>query len=275
MKRFAFKAVGLLLCCVAEPTLAAASVALGMFDLVARADIVFEGTVVGLVGYSRGAGVRSPEVADTVAPLRVQAAVAVDRAGEGEEEASGRDAPAAPRLARGAGIGGGEMLFTEVTLAVDRPILGAPGETVTFTVAGGVVEGREVVVSGMPRFALGERYALFLRPGFEATANPIVGVGQGCFRIVADAATGTDRILDARGNLVIGVANGELAVRRDRDGAPGTALALEAPPRPADPNAKVRTGVSAEFARYWLSDAPAMSADAFASAVRSLAEARQ
>lgn len=282
MNEFVRKALGLFLCCLAQPTLATATVPLSLLDLVAGSDLVFEGTVVQLVSYSRGVPAsRGTDIGDSgardsVPPRRPDPEVEANEEDEAEvEEETSVLAAAPPGLPRSGGSKGGEMLFTEVTFRVDREILGSAGETVTVTVAGGVDGDREVVVFGIPRFALGERNVLFLRPGYEATANPVVGVGQGRFRIVPDPATGTDQVLDPKGNLVVGVADGRLAVRRNRAGGSDQFPILVPPPRPAHADSGVRTGVSAAFARYWLSDAPALSSDAFASAVRSLAEELQ
>ena len=123
------------------------------------------------------------------------------------------DVSHSPTAPISAGVEGGGTLFTEVTLSVDRQVGGNVGPEIRFTLAGGSTGGETVIVFGMPRFEVGRRYVLMLRPDFENTNVPVVGVSQGFFEIASDPATGQEMILNADGDIVLGIEGDHVALR--------------------------------------------------------------
>jgi len=75
-------------------------------------------------------------------------------------------------------------IHTVVTFRVERVLKGSPDRTlVALRFLGGVIGDEAMVVSGMPRFAPGDRDVLCL--GEEAGAiSPLVGLMQGRFRVL-------------------------------------------------------------------------------------------
>ncbi len=83
---------------------------------------------------------------------------------------------------------------------------------------------------GLPRFAEGTSYVLFLRDRPERTGVPVVGVHQGLFRVRA-TATG-EELLDASGYPVVGIVDGRVEVRRDIQAQARVGPVRVAPPLP-------------------------------------------
>ena len=101
---------------------------------------------------------------------------------------------------------------TIVTLATEETVVGAVPPVVTLSLAGGEVGGIRQWIDGMPEFAVGERYVVFLEPdGDPPLISPVVGFNQGLYRALPDPA--------ASGGMVV----------RDRTGAPlGASLRVRA-----------------------------------------------
>ncbi len=78
-------------------------------------------------------------------------------------------------------------IYTDVTVAVERAILGAPGNEVTFRIAGGIVGGMGMRTSNDPVFRDGERVIVCL----DTTSVParVVGMQQGKFPVQDDTVT--------------------------------------------------------------------------------------
>lgn len=211
-------------------------------EVVQQAGVVVEGTVTDMRVLTRGAEM-------TPAPERA--------------------VPASPGAPIGVGVEGGKRLFTEVTLRVDRQVGGTLAPEIRFTLAGGSSEGETVVVFGMPEFKVGERYVLLLRPDFERTNVPIVGVSQGYFRITQDPATHTERLLNADGDIVLGIEGDRVALRHNPDSVrtpqPGPAPILET-------GAGVEPRITPQVERYWASAEAPMLPKAFLDAVRAMKE---
>lgn len=93
---------------------------------------------------------------------------------------------------------------TLVTFTDIDPILGVSGSSVTLRFAGGVVDGVREEFLGVPRFTPGERVVLFARNGYQL--SPIVGMSQGCFRVIA--SDGGTAVADADGRLLAARAAG-------------------------------------------------------------------
>jgi hypothetical protein len=256
-------AAALIIASAARSGSATTIIPLSFSERIERSALVIEGTVVDRHAVKAAGGVSVPAAKLTGPP-------AVQPAQPDPQAVAPQGAAAAPVAA---GTRSGRMIFTEITLAVDRAIVGAPDKLVTFRIAGGTLDGQTATVFGMPTFELGERYLVFLRSGFETTADPIVGVNQGFFRVVHDAQANADTLLNADADIVLGVENDKIVVRHS---APAAGLAdpeLVAAPAP-DGDTPVSAGLSPEVERYWHSTEPATSVDRFAEAVRAAKEGR-
>ena len=80
-------------------------------------------------------------------------------------------------------------IHTDVTVAVERAMLGSPGDEVTFRIAGGIVGGMGMRTSNDPVFRDLERVIVCL----DTTSVParIVGMQQGVFSVRDDTVTST------------------------------------------------------------------------------------
>jgi len=85
---------------------------------------------------------------------------------------------------------------TLVTLDVQEVVAGTAASPLTLRLAGGEIGGVRQSIDGMPEFAAGERYVVFLdRPEDPPLVSPIVGFNQGLYRVerVGDADVVHDR----------------------------------------------------------------------------------
>jgi hypothetical protein len=91
-----------------------------------------------------------------------------------------------------------EVVFQNVEYLKGR----LPDSKATFSliVPGGTVGDWQMQIGCAPKFAVGERWVLFLLP--TCKTFPVVGLHQGAFRIESDAA-GVARVFDASGGAVI------------------------------------------------------------------------
>jgi len=239
----------------ATPGHAASVVPLGFDRIVAESEIVVEGRVVDIRNHYTGTDVRQSRSKTHSSPAS-------------DPGAGGATAGAAPRTL---GVEGGRMLFTEVTLSPSTEIVGSVGSTVTFRVAGGSDADGTVTVFGMPRFQLGERYVVFLRRGFAASGAPIVGVNQGYFRLAQLPDTGQEALLNADGDVLLGVENNRFVTRHNQERGARLAPRMGDPPVPAR-GSRVNAGVSDQARQYWSSTAAPMPLTALVSAVRAAQE---
>jgi hypothetical protein len=230
------------------------------FDQVVRhAGVAVEGTVIDLKVSSTGADIRSNRVNQHTSPA-VSGEQPVDAKAAGQIDPSTRPLSV--------GVEGGRMLFTEVTMAVDSDLLGSAGSSVLrFRIAGGTDGRGTMIVFGMPSFEIGKRYVVFLEPSFETTNVPIVGVNQGYFEIVRSEQTGEEIVLNADGDIVTGIDRGQVVLKHNPDRADGRVRLLADAPVPAA-GSEVQASLSPEAMRYWSSDEPPLSREAFVSAVR-------
>jgi hypothetical protein len=95
-------------------------------------------------------------------------------------------------------------LETWVTFTAIDPVFGVSSPTITLRFAGGVVDGVREEFLGVPRFTTGERVVLFARHGYQM--SPIVGMSQGCFRVV-DSPSGVT-LTSADGQPVLALDSG-------------------------------------------------------------------
>ena len=107
----------------------------------------------------------------------------------------GRCTAATPELAHG-------QIYTRFEFKVEDVLKGTPSGEIEVSLAGGVLQGVEYRIVGMPTFHPGERVVLFLtEKGASGNAWP-VGLGQGKFAIDAGL---TDRSARVRQSLSSGV----------------------------------------------------------------------
>ena len=78
-------------------------------------------------------------------------------------------------------------IHTDVTVAVERAIVGSPGDEVTFRIAGGIVGGMGMRTSNDPVFRDGDRVIVCL----DTTVVParLVGMQQGVFPVRDNTVT--------------------------------------------------------------------------------------
>lgn len=162
----------------------------------------------------------------------------------------------------------GQMLFTEVTLSVERTIFGDIGKTFTIRLAGGKDGDIQVIIPGMPVFELNQRYILFLKPGFENTGTPLTDVNQGFLHVVKNPRSRQDTLLNTQGDVVIAVENNQLIVKRNPELLKSSPERLNAAPKPLSGNVS-RAATSAKVLRYWQSEEAPLSIDDFVRKVRS------
>jgi len=104
--------------------------------------------------------------------------------------------------------GGRNLIFTDVEFEQLEPWKGTfPASTRTYRFAGGTLNGRTVVVPGVPRFAVGARYVLFADAAGDGLCAT-VGWGQGRYELRRDPRTGALVVHDADGRPVHGFAAG-------------------------------------------------------------------
>ena len=81
-----------------------------------------------------------------------------------------------------------QHISTYVTLDNLQVVKGAVSAAqYTLRFAGGRVDGRIEMYPGLPELRVGERYVLFVRGNFR-NFFPIVGIGQGIYRVMIDAS---------------------------------------------------------------------------------------
>lgn len=228
-------------------------------EVVLQAGIVVEGTVVDVQVQSTRSDIRVRRAKDHAAPMSPSS-----QSKHAQEEVPGEEVSTAPQSV---GVEGGRMLFTEVTMLVDTEIVGSPGSTIRFRVAGGTSEQGTLIVFGMPSFELGKKYVVFLQPDFETTSSPIIGVNQGYFEVVRSDEGNPEILLNADGDIVVGVERGRLLVRHNPQRSTVRAPHLAAAPLPTT-GCDVQAKLSPDVKRYWSSTEPPMSRDSFFAAVR-------
>src|SRR5262245_21626798 len=185
---------------------------IGFDDMVKESALIVQGRVLALETF-RHSGAAAPESArgaeTGVAP------VVRPEAGGGQQLGQTPEPPVE------AGSLPGRMTFTRVRMETTVPIKGTAAKEIEFVVAGGAMDGRVAVVAGMPKFEVGGEYVLFLRNGYRAAADPVVGVNQGFFRVVEDAQTGLQVVTRANADHVLAIENDDVVLRHnpERSGA--------------------------------------------------------
>jgi hypothetical protein len=123
-----------------------------------------------------------------------------------------------------------DTIYTYVTFSDLRVVKGShPGGAVQVRFLGGNVGGESVHVFGMPRFVLGETNLVFLAGNLH-DACPIVGWGQGRFKVRWDPASRQEVVYDDR-DVPVSEIRGRQIVRARRTtsprGSPGVPVAGE------------------------------------------------
>ncbi|MBK1722621.1 hypothetical protein CKO23_10225 [Thiocystis violacea] len=236
-------------------------------QLAAASELAVEATVVDLQSVSVGQPIPpTSEVKDA----RIPEGADEDSKNDGTEEATAsgesafqaQDAAAIEPL----GVEGGQMFYTDVTLAVHQTLFGTAQERIQLRLAGGHDEKVQMVVDGIPELERDQRYILFLRPGYEKSAAPITGVDQGLFRLVKNASTGQEEVQVYDGDIVVAVEKDQLVVVRNPAKAAASRLQLGTAPKP-DSKDVPYAELSPEVLRYWRSTEPPMAIDDFIMAV--------
>ena len=98
------------------------------------------------------------------------------------------------RASRWVGAADTRHIATFVTFQVQETYKGAPSSEQTLRFLGGTVGDDTLEVPDLPRFTVGQTAVLFV-VGNGRQFCPLVGVAQGRFHVVKDAATGQERVL--------------------------------------------------------------------------------
>lgn len=88
---------------------------------------------------------------------------------------------------------GSRVIKTFVTVAIERALKGPERGEVTLEFLGGTVGDESLIVTGMPKFQVGDREFVFVR-GNGLQFCPLVAVMHGRYRVLRDAATGGDYV---------------------------------------------------------------------------------
>ncbi len=97
------------------------------------------------------------------------------------------------KTARWVGEGDRRHIDTFVTFRVEETYKGAPTAEQTLRFLGGTVGDQTMEVPDLPRFEPGQDAVLFVVANGTQFC-PLVGIGQGRFHVVRDAATGRERV---------------------------------------------------------------------------------
>lgn len=100
------------------------------------------------------------------------------------------------------GQGAERHIVTLVTFQVHETYKGTPASAQTLRFFGGTVGRETMAVPDMPRFELGQEAVLFVVNNGRQFC-PLVGIAQGRFQVVADAATGRERVWTNAGSPVV------------------------------------------------------------------------
>jgi hypothetical protein len=92
--------------------------------------------------------------------------------------------------------GASKLIITRVALDIEDTLKGSAPRTLTIEVVGGTIGDETLRVSDVPEFHVGDRDVLFLNNAPHAV-SPLVGSGQGRFRVLRESSTGTSRMVTA------------------------------------------------------------------------------
>jgi hypothetical protein len=106
---------------------------------------------------------------------------------------------------------GRKMIWTDYRVAVDEAWKGSPGAVVVLSFAGGAVDGQSILVTHVPRLAVGTTYFFSLHDLSRLYTSPVVGADQGLLREATDLATGSRVFVDEGGSVIGLGSDGTLA----------------------------------------------------------------
>jgi hypothetical protein len=109
--------------------------------------------------------------------------------------------------------GGGKIIKTFVTVAVERVLKGADQPEVTLEFLGGTVGNESLTVSGMPKFKVGQREIVFVQKN-GVQFCPLVAMMHGRYRVNRDDATGSEFIARDNGTPLTDVSDVELPLEQ-------------------------------------------------------------
>jgi hypothetical protein len=107
-------------------------------------------------------------------------------------------------------VRGGRQIDSVVTVEVETPLKGEPGQRFAFVSPGGQLGDYRSVVPGAPEFAVGAEVVLFLGSPGAAGLPSLVGMGQGALPVSSDES-GRKRVRAPL--LVPGMAEAHVPVR--------------------------------------------------------------
>lgn len=122
-------------------------------------------------------------------------------------------------------VGFRDMVWTDYRVRIVEVLRGdeeRSGQLVTLSFAGGRAGGLDVGIAGVPVLELGARYAIFLDPA-AARPVPVIGWGQGLFRIRGNA------LVSADGEQLDVDADGRIGRRREPSAHPRSGSRLADP----------------------------------------------
>ena len=122
---------------------------------------------------------------------------------------------------------GKRMIYSKVELEVRETIAGKPPSPLVLEVIGGVVEGRELAISGAPKFVVGEEAILFVQ-GNHRQIFPLVRIMHGQYPIRRDPVAGREYVARSNGEPLRDVR----AVSRAMHGTGGVAASPQEAARP-------------------------------------------
>ncbi len=124
---------------------------------------------------------------------------------------------------------GKRMPFSRVELEVSKIIAGKPPSPLVLEVLGGRSGGRELFITGAPKFEVGDESILFVQ-GNGSQIFPLVRMAHGLYPIVKEAATGREYVARSDGAPLRGVNEVSRPVHaaEGKAGQPGQASAQAA-----------------------------------------------
>jgi len=90
----------------------------------------------------------------------------------------------------------GRAIHTRVTLALNgAPVKGAVPSSIILDMLGGTMDGKRLVVEGVPQLQVGQRLVIFAHAPSEFYVSPFIGLDQGALRVAHDQTTNSDKVL--------------------------------------------------------------------------------
>lgn len=133
---------------------------------------------------------------------------------------------------------GSHYIGTRVELEVHEVIKGNPPSPLVLEVVGGRVGDKELIVSGAPKFTVGQQSILFVK-GNGRRIVPLVGMTHGKYNVRKNKKTGREEVVRSDGQLLFHEA--EVAVPTPVAKATLSSRTDELPLTPAEFSDRIRT----------------------------------